>query len=104
MATHGAGPHWLAPDGSRVEGTVKARADASSAWAIPWLLLTTKSTGSPGMFARVTSSALEGSFDPLTDLLDSRSLNRNIAHEIELAKKGERGLAVLTVDVHAEGH
>ena len=55
VATHGAGPHWLAPDGSRIEGTVKSRADASSAWAIPWLLLTTKSTGAPGMFARVTS-------------------------------------------------
>jgi diguanylate cyclase (GGDEF)-like protein len=43
--------------------------------------------------------ALEGSIDPLTDLLDARSLTRNIGHEIELAKKGERGLAVLTLDV-----
>jgi diguanylate cyclase (GGDEF)-like protein len=43
--------------------------------------------------------ALEGSIDPLTDLLDERSLSRNIAHEIELARKGERGLAVLTLDV-----
>jgi diguanylate cyclase (GGDEF)-like protein len=43
--------------------------------------------------------ALEGSIDPLTDLLDARSLSRNIGHEIELAKKGERGLAVLTLDV-----
>ncbi len=43
--------------------------------------------------------ALEGSIDPLTDLLDARSLSRSIAHEIELAKKGDRGLAVLTLDV-----
>jgi len=43
--------------------------------------------------------ALEGSIDPLTDLLDARSLTRSITHEINLAKKGERGLAVLTLDV-----
>jgi len=55
VATHGAGPHWLAPDGSRIEGTVKARADAPTAGAIPWLLLAARSTGSPGTFARVTS-------------------------------------------------
>jgi diguanylate cyclase (GGDEF)-like protein len=43
--------------------------------------------------------ALEGSIDPLTDLLDARSLSRSITHEIALAKKGERALAVLTLDV-----
>ena len=45
--------------------------------------------------------ALEGSFDPLTDLLDARSLSRSITHEIALARKGERGLAVLTLDVQS---
>ena len=56
--THGAGPFWLALDGSRVIGSVKARADAparaDSAAAIPWLLLATQSTGSAGRLASVT--------------------------------------------------
>lgn len=52
---HGAGPFWQSNDGSRVVGTVKARADAPAANAIPWLLLTTKSTGPAGAFSAVTS-------------------------------------------------
>jgi hypothetical protein len=52
---HGAGPFWQSSDGSRVVGTVKARADAPAANAIPWLLLTTKSTGPAGAFSGVTS-------------------------------------------------
>jgi hypothetical protein len=52
---HYAGPHWEAPDGSRIVGTVKARADAPRAGAIPWLLLATRSVGGPGRFAGVTS-------------------------------------------------
>ena len=52
---HGAGPYWQAADGSRVVGTVKARADASAAGAIPWLLLSTKSSGPTGAFSNVTS-------------------------------------------------
>ena len=52
---HGAGPYWQAADGSRVVGTVKARADASAAGAIPWLLLSTKSSGPVGAFSDVTS-------------------------------------------------
>jgi hypothetical protein len=55
VGTHGAGPHWTALDGSRIDGTVKARADAQARAAIPWLLLTTHSDGSPGTFAGVTS-------------------------------------------------
>ena len=55
IGSHGAGPHWQARDGSRVVGTVQARADAPSAGAIPWLLLSTKSTGSDGVFSKVTS-------------------------------------------------
>ena len=55
VGTHGAGPHWQAADGSRVEGVVKARADAPDAGAIPWLLLTTKSVGPAGTFSKVTS-------------------------------------------------
>ena len=52
---HYAGPHWEALDGSKILGTVKARADAPQAGAIPWLLLTAKSVGGSGRFAGVTS-------------------------------------------------
>lgn len=54
IGSHGAGPYWQALDGSRVEGSVKARADAPQAGAIPWLLLATHSTGTAGRFAAVT--------------------------------------------------
>jgi hypothetical protein len=46
IGRHYAGPHWEATgDGSKVLGTVKTRADAPEAGAIPWLLLGTKSVG-----------------------------------------------------------
>jgi hypothetical protein len=52
---HGSGPSWQARDGSRVVGTVQARADSPVPGAIPWLLLTTKSVGPAGTFSNVTS-------------------------------------------------
>ena len=52
---HYAGPHWEAPDGSRIVGTVKARTDRPRTDAIPWLLLATRSVGGPGRYAGVTS-------------------------------------------------
>jgi hypothetical protein len=52
---HYAGPHWEALDGSRIVGTVRARAEAPHAGAIPWLLLSTKSVGGEGRFSKVTS-------------------------------------------------
>src|SRR5438552_1814223 len=52
---HYAGPHWESNDGSKILGTVKERADAPVADAIPWLLLTAKSVGSEGSFSKVTS-------------------------------------------------
>jgi hypothetical protein len=55
IGRHGAGPFWEASDGSRVTGTVKARADAPAAGAVPWLLLDAKSSGSDGAFSGVTS-------------------------------------------------
>jgi hypothetical protein len=55
IGKHYAGPHWEANDGSKIVGTVKARADAPQADAIPWLLLATKSDGAQGSFSRVTS-------------------------------------------------
>lgn len=55
IGKHYAGPHWEANDGSKVLGTLKERADAPTPDAIPWLLLTTKSTGRAGTFSRVSS-------------------------------------------------
>ena len=52
---HGAGPYWQAADGSKVVGTVKARADAPVADAIPWLLLGVRSVGRDGSVSQVTS-------------------------------------------------
>ena len=55
VGSHYAGPTWELDDGSRVAGTVKARADAPLAGAIPWLLLTAKSVGTAGQLANITS-------------------------------------------------
>jgi hypothetical protein len=52
---HGAGPVWQASDGSRVLGTVKERADAPVAGAIPWLLLGAKPAGPEGSLSKVAS-------------------------------------------------
>jgi len=54
VGKHYGGPRWEANDGSKVIGTVKERADAPAAGAIPWLLLTTKSDGPDGAFSKVT--------------------------------------------------
>lgn len=54
IGKHYAGPHWEAADGSKVSGAVESRADAPQADAIPWLLLSAKSVGPSGRFARVT--------------------------------------------------
>ena len=55
IGRHYAGPHWEATDGSKILGTLKERADAPTAGAIPWLLLTAKSVGPAGSFSKVTS-------------------------------------------------
>jgi hypothetical protein len=55
IGRHGAGPFWQSSDGSKIVGTVKERADAPAAGAIPWLLLATKSDGPAGAFSKVTS-------------------------------------------------
>lgn len=55
VGKHYAGPHWEAADGSRIVGTVKARADAPLAGAIPWLLLSARSDGGPGRLSKITS-------------------------------------------------
>jgi hypothetical protein len=52
FAKHYAGPTWEAPDGSKIVGTVLANEPAPKAGAIPWLLLSTESSGS-GVLAGV---------------------------------------------------
>jgi len=54
IGRHYAGPHWESTDGSKIMGTLKERADAPAADAIPWLLLAAKSVGSEGTFSKVT--------------------------------------------------
>jgi Protein of unknown function (DUF3455) len=55
IGRHYAGPHWESTDGSKILGTLKERADAPVADAIPWLLLAAKSVGPDGSFSKVTS-------------------------------------------------
>ena len=55
IGRHYAGPHWESSDGSKIVGALKERADAPSAHAIPWLLLTSKPAGGQGAFSKVTS-------------------------------------------------
>jgi hypothetical protein len=55
IGLHGAGPFWQAVDGSRIVGQVKARTEAPTRGALPWLLLITQSTGAAGRFSTVTS-------------------------------------------------
>jgi hypothetical protein len=51
---HYGGPTWEALDGSKVIGTVKAKADAPTTSAIPWLLVQAKSKQGNGSLSKVT--------------------------------------------------
>lgn len=55
VGRHGAGPSWQHDDGSGFTASVKARADAPSAGAIPWLLLAARPEGPGGVFGGVRS-------------------------------------------------
>ncbi len=55
IGKHYAGPTWESNDGSKVVGEVKARDDGPDPNAIPWLLLSAKSTSGTGVFSRVKS-------------------------------------------------
>ena len=52
IGKHYAGPTWESNDGSKVVGEVKARDDGPAPTAIPWLLLSAKSTSGNGAFSR----------------------------------------------------
>ncbi len=55
VGKHYAGPTWELADCSKTMGALKNRADASAPGAIPWLLLSAKSTGLAGALEKVTS-------------------------------------------------
>lgn len=55
VGRHYAGPHWEASGGGKISATLKQRADAPVAGAIPWLLLDAKLVGAQGSFGNVTS-------------------------------------------------
>lgn len=55
IGKHYAGPTWEANDGSKVVGVVKARNDSPDSGAIPWLLLSAKSTAGTGVFGQTKS-------------------------------------------------
>jgi Protein of unknown function (DUF3455) len=55
IGKHYAGPTWESNDGSKVVGEVKARDDGPDANAIPWLLLSAKSTSGTGQLSRTAS-------------------------------------------------
>jgi hypothetical protein len=55
IGRHGAGPYWESLDGSRVNASLKSKADAPDKRDIPWLLLAARNTGPAGAFSTVTS-------------------------------------------------
>ena len=55
VGRHYAGPTWEANDGSKVVGEVRGRYNGPDPNAIPWLLLTAKSTSGNGVFGQTQS-------------------------------------------------
>ena len=55
IGRHYAGPTWEANDGSKVVGEVKARDNGPEPNAIPWLLLSAKSTAGNGVLSQTQS-------------------------------------------------
>ena len=56
IGKHYAGPTWEAQDGSKIIGSVQVRHDPSfGRKSIPWLRLSTRSAGPPGIFSSTTT-------------------------------------------------
>jgi Protein of unknown function (DUF3455) len=55
VGKHYAGPMWEMNDGSKIAGAVRERANSATPGAIPWLLLSAKSTGGAGKLEKVVS-------------------------------------------------
>jgi hypothetical protein len=53
VGKHFAGPTWEATDGSKVIGAVKAKAEAPTSTAVPWLLLEAKANEGHGILSHV---------------------------------------------------
>jgi Protein of unknown function (DUF3455) len=53
VGTHGAGPRWIANDGSSVKGELLTKAPSPKNDAIPWLLLKATSTEGTGILTKV---------------------------------------------------
>lgn len=68
VGTHTAGPTWTWNDGSAITGKVLQTKPSPDPAAIPWLLLETHSSGSPGALADITyvrrSDTAAGSVPP----------------------------------------
>ena len=55
IGKHYAGPTWESNDGSKVVGEVRAKDNGPDPGAIPWLLLSAKSSSGNGVFSRTQS-------------------------------------------------
>ena len=55
IGKHYGGPTWESNDGSKVVAALTARSDAPQAGAIPWLLLSARSTAGNGVFGQTKS-------------------------------------------------
>jgi hypothetical protein len=55
IGRHYTGPTWESNDGSKVVGEVRARDNGPDPKAIPWLLLSAKSTSGTGVFGKTQS-------------------------------------------------
>ena len=55
IGKHYVGPTWESSDGSKVVGEIRARDDGPDVNAIPWLLLSAKTTSGVGVFSRIAS-------------------------------------------------
>ena len=55
IGKHYAGPTWESNDGTKVVGEVRARDNGPDSNAIPWLLLSAKSTSGNGVFSQTQS-------------------------------------------------
>ena len=55
IGRHYAGPTWESNDGSKVVGEVKVKDNGPDSNAIPWLLLSAKSTSGNGIFSQTQS-------------------------------------------------
>lgn len=53
IGKHYAGPTWEHKDGSKIQGKIKAKADAPTANSIPWLLLDVTSHEGKGQFTNI---------------------------------------------------